>query len=334
MTDPETGRSGSPAPTAGGPALSPDETPLGAGLAPALITACGGRLTDLHWFRADWQRGGALTGYAVFADDDGPHPAVVKLPVPPRELRWLQRLQPDQHELGDVAPRLFAGGEELGHYDFAWVVMERLPHGPIDSSWNGGEWELAAATLGRFYAVAARHQVDTPVREEDWPLILRNARKKIHENGIADEQRWNKALKDLQKKLKKLLAFWAKRDTNQWCHGDVHLANFMSRHAPPDGPALLFDYAETRAGHWVKDAVYLEHLYWARPDRLNGQDIVKLISQHRRANGLKLESHWPRLADVRRVLLAGSAPAFLQNEGNPLHIRAALGVLEQALARL
>jgi len=337
MTEPDNPAAGHPGPlttSVGGPTLSPDHSPFGAGLAPAVHKACGERLSDIHWFRTDWQRGGAITGYATYADAAGDHPVVVKMPVPPREHRWLQHLQPDRHGFGDIAPRVYASGDELEHYDFAWVVMERLPHGPIDSSWQGNEWALAAQTLGRFYAVAAQHEVDKPPREEDWPTILRNARKTLRDHGLPEEQRWNKALKQLQKKLKKLLKFWDNRDVKQWCHGDVHLANFMSRNAAPDGPALLFDYAEVHAGHWIEDAVYLEHLYWARPDRTNGCDIVKIISQQRKANGLKLESHWPRLADVRRALLAGSALAYLRNEGNPLHVRAALHVLEETLSRL
>jgi len=338
MSDPDSPAAGSPAPTpitpAAGATPNPADTPFGAGLGEAIRQACGGQLSDIHWFRADWQRGGALTGYAAFTDDAGEHPAVVKLPVPPREMRCLRRLQPDQHDLDEIAPRLYASGDELGHYDFAWLVMERLPHGPLDSSWRGAEWELAADALGRFYAAMNQHEVDQPVRDEDWPAIWRKARANIRERGVVEAQRWNIALKALQKKSKKLLKFWDGRDTSRWCHGDVHLANFMSRREAPDGPVLLFDYAETRAGHWVKDAVYLEHLFWARPERLNGTDIVKIISQKRKAYGLKLESHWPRLADVRRAMLAGSAPAYLHNEGSPAHVHAALGVLEQTLGRL
>jgi len=333
MTGPDSPAAGQPAPlpgAAGGARFNPADSPFGAGLGEALRKACAGQLSEIHWFRADWQRGGALTGYADFTDDAGRHPVVVKLPVPPREMHCLRRLKPDQHDLDEIAPRLYASGDELGHYDFAWVVMERLAHGPIDASWNGAEWELAADTLGRFYAAMSRH----PVRGEDWPAIWRQARANIRERGVAEEQRWNKALKALQKKSKKLLKFWDNRDTSHWCHGDVHLANFMSRQPAPRGPVLLFDYAEARAGHWVKDAVYLEHLFWARPERLNGVDIVKLISQKRKAYGLKLESHWPRLADVRRAMLAASAPAYLHNAGNPAHVHAALGVLEQTLDRL
>ncbi|MCX5659956.1 MAG: hypothetical protein NTW19_09575 [Planctomycetota bacterium] len=58
-----------------------DSRPLGALLEPALRQTCGGRLSEVNWFRTDWQRGGALTGYATYRDDDGqPQPVVVKLP--------------------------------------------------------------------------------------------------------------------------------------------------------------------------------------------------------------------------------------------------------------
>ncbi|MFP3422344.1 hypothetical protein R0K19_23525, partial [Bacillus sp. SIMBA_161] len=40
--------------------------PLGATLEPIVRAACGGRLSPVTWFRTDWQRGGAATGYATF----------------------------------------------------------------------------------------------------------------------------------------------------------------------------------------------------------------------------------------------------------------------------
>ena len=105
-----------------GPVATSLERPLGANLEPVLRENCD-RLSSISWFRADWQRGGALTGFATFQDEnDGPRDVVVKLPVPPREKLWLNRLQ----SAGDVAPRLYASGDELGGYDMAWVVMERF----------------------------------------------------------------------------------------------------------------------------------------------------------------------------------------------------------------
>jgi hypothetical protein len=298
-----------------------------------LQRVCDGRLSDIRWFRADWQRGGALTGYAHYSDEEGEHEVVVKLPVPPVELRWLRRLQVDD-PAAQSAPRLVASGEQVNGYDFAWVVMERLPHGPLDPAWGGDEWDLLADAVGRFYARSAQFPIDQPPREEDWPTILRKARERIRDNPYVDQQRWNQALKAVSKKLKHLLKTWTGRDTSQWCHGDLHLRNAMTRRPAPDGPALLFDLAGVRPGHWVEDAVYLEHLYWAAPNLLHGRDIVKAIGQRRKAHGLSVDSAWPRLADIRRCLLAAATPAYMRNEGDPAHMQAALGMLENVCRRL
>ncbi len=336
-TDPASDRQGPPASAVDGPDGNQPSHPtqlFGEGLGPALQRACEDRLSDLHWFRTDWQRGGALTGYAVHHGDDGEHPVVVKLPVRPVELAWLRRLQPDQHAVGPVVPRLHAHGQSLNGYDMAWVVMDRLEHGPLGPQWQGEEFELLAEAAGRFYAAAQAHAVDKPPREEDWPAILRKARGAIHEHAVPEEQRWNKALKALQKVSKKLLQQWEARPVDQWCHGDLHLANAMTRSAPPDGPALLFDFAEVHAGHWVEDAVYFEHLYWGHASRLADRDVVKGIGRARKAHGIHLESDWPKLAHMRRVLLAGAAPAYLRSEGQAPHLHGALQVLERSLEQL
>jgi len=41
---------------------------LGEGLEPILVAACDQQLSDIHWFRTSWQRGGALTAYARLAN--------------------------------------------------------------------------------------------------------------------------------------------------------------------------------------------------------------------------------------------------------------------------
>ncbi len=315
-----------------------NEQPLsmfGEQLGPALQRACGERLNDLHWFRTSWQRGGALTGYAAFNHDGGGSAdAVVKLPVPPQELQWLRRLQPDEHDAGEVTPRLFASGDRLNGYDLAWVVMEQLPHGPLSSQWEGEEFDLLVDAIGRFYAAVSRHDVNRGPRDEDWPDILKRARTAVRAHQIAEEQRWSAGLKQLHKRLKKLLSDWDERPTDAWCHGDFHLANALTRRQPPHGPALLIDFAEVHAGHWVEDAVYLEHLYWARPQRLTGRNLVKLVAAARKQYGMSNDPQWPRYADIRRVMLAAAAPAYLHDQGDPLHLRASLDVLERGLQRI
>lgn len=319
----------------GGPSPSPlpDDMamqPFGAALAPALLNGCGGQLTDLRWFRTDWQRGGALTGYANWTDEQGQaHDAVVKFPVPPREKRWLVQLSAD-----DITPRIFAHGSELGGYDMAWVVMERLAYGPLGSKWGADAYRLVADAAANFYARARLVPLGDPPRPRDWEGQLKRARQHISKDTIANSQRWRKALKKANKNLPGWLETWRSRDIGFWCHGDLHLGNAMSRHAPPGsdgkahGPAVLLDLAAVHPGHWVEDAVYLEHLYWANPQALGGANPVKLIAKRLRSYELAPGENWPELANIYRALLAMVAPAHLNTPGGQAHAAAALEMLE------
>lgn len=299
---------------------------FGVYLEPVLRNACQGRLSEVNWFRTDWQRGGALTGYAHYRDhaDDALHPVVVKLPVPPHERRWLIHLQP----FPNVAPRVYAHGESLNGYDLAWVVMERLPYGPLSSAWGGEEFDLLAHAAGRFYAAAQQVPISGQPHRADWRAVLERARQVAHDGTLPHAQQWNRVLKKARRRLDDWLALWDARPIDGWCHGDLHLANALTRTPPPQGPAILIDFAQTRPGHWLEDAVYLEHLYWARPDRLHGRKPCRMIAQHRKRLGLSVEPNWPQLAQVYRCLLALAAPTLLQQEGDPLHLEAALALLE------
>ncbi|MEM8496163.1 MAG: hypothetical protein AAF663_12345, partial [Planctomycetota bacterium] len=127
------------APIAPQPAL--DGAMFGTQLEPILREQLNGRLSSVSWFRTDWQRGGALTGFATYTDDQGqPQDVVVKMPVPPRERAWLKRCQEHPHRdpLCAFTPELYAHGDTLNGYDLAWVVMEKLPYGPLNA--NGSDW--------------------------------------------------------------------------------------------------------------------------------------------------------------------------------------------------
>lgn len=321
---------------------SPKESPSPAGsshfgqsLLPVLLQACDHRLSDVRWFRTDWQRGGALTGFGKWRADDGArHEVVVKMPVPPQELLWLKRLQPRTPDDPHVAPRLMAGDDQLSGYDLAWVIMEGLHHGPLDSSWGGREFPLILDALGRFQARSLAYPVDRPPRTEDWAAILAQARKEIKDQELPESQRWNKALRALKKKLPQLLEEWDARDVRQWCHGDLHLGNAMTRKDEKEALALLFDMAEVRAGHWSEDAIYLEHLFWSQPSRLGKLDIPAEVVLRRKQHGLKLEPNWPHLVNIRRAMLAASAPAALAEKGGRAQAAASLGVLEKSLKNL
>lgn len=327
-TLPTLGRPIEVAPRSPSPEPVPNDMPIspfGASLAPVLLELCEGRLTDLNWFRTDWQRGGALTGYADWRDEQGNHhQAVVKFPVPPTERRWLVQLSSD-----DVTPRVFAHGSELGGYDLAWIVMERLPHGPLGTPWGAEGYELLAEAAANFYARARLIPQGDPPVHRDWPAQLKLAKQSISRDTIANSQRWRSALKKAGKKLPTWLKTWQARDTGFWCHGDLHPGNAMSRYAAPDGPAVLFDLACVHPGHWVEDAIYLEHLYWSSPQSLGGAKPVKRIAHYLRDYGLAPGSNWPELANIYRALLAMTAPAYLSADKGSAHAAAALNVLER-----
>ena len=319
-------------PNAAGP-LSSGTHGLAAGLADQLAEACEGRLGAITWFKADWQRGGAATGTARFRLDDAEEvPVVVKLPVVQRERMWTSRLQRDDEQA--VVPKLYAAGETLGGYDLAWIVIEHFPHGPLGLHWHDQHIERIADAVARFYAAASAYPVDEPPKIEAWDDLLRDAQQSVRINDIANSRRWKSAMKTLRGRLTDLVSEWRARPVGDWLHGDLHLANAMSRESLEAGTVYLIDMAEVRAGHWVEDAVYLERQLWARPQRLRAVKPVKAIADARRRRGLTVEEGYPRLAMIRRALLAATAPRFLKTEGHPKHLEACLDWLERAVVEL
>ncbi|MCA9286250.1 MAG: aminoglycoside phosphotransferase family protein [Phycisphaerales bacterium] len=317
---------------------------LAESLAEPLTAACNGRLADLRWFRTDWQRGGAATGHATWIPEPGSQdPAgrdrpggqpntcevVVKLPVNTRELAWLRRMQDGTPH--PPVPVLYAGGEGLNGYDMAWVVIERIPHGPLGTHWHDSHVERIAAAAARFYCQARRHPVDRSPRQEDWGALNHAARESVKLNGIAERQRWTEGLKSVAHRLDRITADWESRHPVEWVHGDLHLANAMSRGSMEEGEVCLIDLAEVRPGHWVEDAVYLERLLWAAPERLKATRPVRAVADARHAAGIEGGADDARLANIRRLLLAATAPAFIRSEGHPAYLRACLERMEQIL---
>ncbi|MHC4427686.1 MAG: phosphotransferase family protein [Planctomycetota bacterium] len=309
-----------------------DSRRLGASLGPVLRETCEGRLGEITWFKADWQRGGAATGTALFTLDDGAEAeVVVKLPVVQRELLWLQRLQSENSS--SVVPCLYAGGPTLGDYDLAWVIIERLPHGPLGAHWHPDHMKRIAEAAAEFQAECARYPVDDRKRVEPWADLVKEAQESVRINSLDHENRWRDAIKTLRHKLGGIVERWEARPV-EWLHGDLHVANAMSRVGMDEGPVCLIDLAEVHAGHWVEDAVYLERQLWARPERLKAHKPVRAMAAARRARGLAADQSDAELAMIRRALLASTAPRFLKTEGDPRHLEACLRQLETALQTL
>ncbi|MHC4947995.1 MAG: phosphotransferase family protein [Planctomycetota bacterium] len=311
-----------------------DQRTLATSLAPLIEEACGGRLSDLRWFKADWQRGGAATATAVLEADGGPaRPVVLKVPVVERELRWMRRLQ-DDSDGPTVVPRLYASDDAVGGYDLAWIVIERFPHGPLGRQWHDDHVPRVADAAARFWAAAGRYPVDQPPRVEPWDELVREAIESVKRNRLEPRPRWTAALRALERGLDDVVGPWRARNVDHWLHGDLHLANAMSREASDHGDVQLIDLAEVHAGHWIEDAIYLERQLWAWPERFRAAPPVKTIAAARRRHGLDVEDGYPRLATLRRVLMAGSAPRFVRTEGHPRYLEACLERLEAGLGEL
>lgn len=309
---------------------------LATNLLPTLRDACGGCLGDVSWFRADWQRGGASTGRAGWSvDGSEPREVIVKFPVVPRELYWTRRLQNPEGTPPAVVPQLLASGTSLGSYDLAWMVIERLPYGPLGLRWHKNHITRVAAAAARFQAETANLPVEEAgQRVEDWQALLGQSRASLRDNAIANRPAWTEAVKQVQRVHDDLVERWRARDTTHWIHGDLHLANALSRDSVQSGDVVLIDLAEVRPGHWTEDAVYLERQLWGRPDRLDATRPVREMARARRRLDLPVREDAHELADVRRILMAATGPAFLSTEGHPRHLAGALAQLQAALNRL
>jgi len=311
---------------------------LASSLAPLVVESCGGRLEQIVWFKTDWQRGGAATAKAWWKNEDqSREPVILKLPVVQRELDWMQRLQDRSNDDASrrcVVPRLYAGSETLGGYDLAWMVIEQFPNGPLGLHWHDDHIPRLTEAAARFHHATSLFAIDYVPTAEPWMDEFHDAAESVKVNQINHRQQWMAALKALRHRGDKLIHEWNERNEDQWCHGDLHLANAMCREAGEACPVCLIDLAEVHAGHWVEDAIYLERQLWARPERLKDHKPVKELAVARKSLGLPVDGDYPRLAMIRRAFLAATAPKFIKSEGHPQYLEACLEKLETALKEL
>jgi Phosphotransferase enzyme family len=307
---------------------------MAAALEPALCRACDDALGPIRWFSADWQHGGASTGYSTYEFDDGPREVVVKIPLGPVEYRFTTELSKRE----GPTPRVACGGVELGGADLAWVVLERIPGKPLKADPDTKSIrEVLVATAQLHYLAQQIRPVPLERKLAPWADLLETAREHVHHNPIPHQQQWNEQIKRVQRVSDSLVSRWRARPINTWCHGDLHLGNAMRRDAksPWGKPGVvLLDLGHMHPGHWVEDAVYFERVSWGRDGALAKARPVSQIGKARKKLGLKDDDGSANeLADIRRVLTAACAPAFLAREGAPRYLEAALHILETLLPR-
>lgn len=301
----------------------------------------------ISWFRATWQHGGAATGFSTWKCRTGREiECVVKLPVNHAEYFWTKRLglmDPEDWDeesgLALCTPRVLAAGFELGGYDLAWLVIEKLQGPPLASDPTPtGVWEIFESAA-EFHAAAISVRPVAPdevPNEPDWCAQIDQAIKAVDDNDLEPLDRWQDALRRAREHAPALVREWKGREINTWCHRDLHGRNAMRRMASGNasGRCVLIDLARVAPGHWVEDALYLERLCWGHEHLLCGVEPVTALARARAFNGLAGAGDEERLADLRRVLMAASSPAFLRTEGDPAYLQRALEILETRLPAL
>lgn len=332
-----------------------DGQALASTLDPELHKACHGRLGNISWFRATWQHGGAGTGFSTWSLPDRTcgHreiPCVVKMPIGYSEYFWTKRLglvHPDEWDepkaLALPTPRVLAAGFELGGYDLAWVVMERFENPPMAMEKTESSMWAMFETAAEFHAAAVLEKpVDASkvLPAKDWAGLVEKGLVALRSNEIEENDRWIQSLERVQTGIDGLVERWVNRDIDTWCHHDLHPHNAMRRtmiQKEPDaslhGHCALIDLALVGPGSWIEDALYMERLFWGREDYLCNIDPLKTLGATRESIGLPVSDEDFELADVRRVLMAASTPAFLRTESDSVYLKAALGVLERLLPK-
>lgn len=339
------------------PLTSQGSDVLAAALEPALRSACseylrGAELKNVRWFHAAWSAGGSATGFAALCRPGAADAQVVlKLPVGPAEYRWTTAIAARLDDPGAPiaperlpTPRVYAHGRALGGHDLAWFVVERLPGNTLKQNLTGECVNDLLAAANRWHAAA--EEIAPPSgapADPDWDSHLSRARDACKVTHFENAQHWNEVIKKVQRALPRLADRWGSRAINTWCHGDLHPGNAMRRsgggggggtEGSAPGPCVLIDLGMVHAGHWVEDAVYLERLFWAQPEALGGVKPVTALAKLRRECGLGAADDYAELANVRRVLMGATAPAFLQREGHPKYLRAALEHVERLLPQV
>lgn len=321
-------------------------------LAAPLRAACADQLGDVEWFQASWQHSGALTGVATWRQSGDAHAGgaacagvVIKLPVSPEEFEWTCALGSGTAGADCPTARVVASGESLAGHEVRWLVLERLTTPPLSMQDESAVRTLMELALEFHTRAGAARPLGARTATQDWELELGRARDVVKSSGIAHAQHWNDIIKRVQRHAHALQRKWDARAVQTWCHGDLHAGNVLRR-APlardtlapategAPGRWVLIDLALVHPGHWLEDAVYVERLHWGRPELLHGMKPVSTLARLRRERGLPVEDNYAELTDIRRVFMAATAPLFLEHEGHPKYVRAAMEMLEQALPRV
>ncbi len=244
-------------------------------------------LAGLAVFGAEW--GSSAVHFAGRWTESGAD-VILKVGVSRSQRWWLEAIE---NEDPGLAPMLFASGSRLSDVELGWVLTERLPGG-LHAGWGGPEFGMLMAAGARFQRFARSHpagphSATTADDVADWirSAILRGA------PGPAAS---------LLESLDDDWRFVSDVCPPEICHGDLHMANVLSRTPSPQlSDAVLIDF-EPSLMPWAFEAAYCQVLN-SDPDRVGWRGLVPIMAERRAAIGLPTVSSHTDLKRVEAVTL-------------------------------
>ncbi|WP_161606223.1 aminoglycoside phosphotransferase family protein [Microlunatus speluncae] len=245
-------------------------------------------LADLAVFGAEW--GSSGLHFAGTWTASGVE-VILKVGVSPAQRWWTEVIA---REDPGLAPMLFGSGSQLGDIELGWTLTERLPGG-LHPGWGGLEFGMLMAAGARFHQFARRHSAGphSTTTVADVAAWIRSAIVRGAPGPAAA----------LLENLDHDWTFVVDVCPPEICHGDLHMANVLSRTpAPQLSDVLLIDF-EPSFMPWAFEAAYCQVLN-SDPDRVGWHGLVRLMAERRAALGLPTITNEANLRRLEAITLA------------------------------
>lgn len=245
-------------------------------------------VADLAAFRAEWGSSGLhFAGKWTASGAD----VILKVGVSRSQRWWIEAIADEDPGL---APMLFASGGRLGDVELGWILTERLPGG-LHAGWDGLEFGMLMTAGARFQRFARSHPTGphSTTTAEDVAAWISCAIGRGAPGPTAA----------LLENLDHDWRFVSGVCPPEICHGDLHMANVLSRTpAPQLSEAVLIDF-EPSLMPWAFEAAYCQVLN-SDPDRVGWHGLVPLMAERRTSLGLPTVSNDTDLTRVEAVTLS------------------------------
>ena len=217
-------------------------------------------------------------------------PSIVKVGVPPNELRWTRevaRVDPG------VLPTLFASGDSIGEEPLRWLAMERCPH-VLGWQFQETGYRLLIEAGIRFQRATRQVGPRPGPVDVDVNRFGRVLRQSLGTSDVPLPEGADAFAAAVERDVAWVLSVC---EVEQ-CHGDLHPSNAVLRVPPPDpaARALLVDVSSS-ALPWAYEGPYAEVVFWPTPLPDGHPTMTHAMAAERRRHGMSVPSE----EDVRRL---------------------------------